>query len=388
MEEVVIVEAVRTPVGRFRGALADVRADHLAAATIDAALARIGLSGDRVDEVILGCVTQIGEQSGGIARTAVLSSSLPESVPGLTVDRKCGSGEAAVHLGAGLIATGACQVVLAGGAENMTRVPMGSNRALHGEVYGARLLERFEMIAQGEAAERIADIWGFSRDQLDDFAFESHARAIAADVAGAFVQEIAPLPVSRWQEPGAADRPDLLRDETIRADTTRERLGTLKTPFREAGRLSAGNSSQISDGAALLVLMSGARARELGLRPRARIVATATVGSDPTLMLTGPIPATARVLANAGLSIDDIDLFEVNEAFASVPMAWMAETGVGRDRLNVQGGAIALGHPLGASGARIMVSLLHALEQRGLRHGLQTVCCATGMATATIIERL
>lgn len=388
MTGVVIVEAVRTPIGRFRGALAGVRADHLAAATIAAALRRTGLDPAAIDDLILGCVTQIGEQSGGIARTAVLSGTLPETVPGLTIDRKCGSGEAAVHVGAGLIASGACGIVLAGGAENMTRVPMGSNRALQGEVYSPALLERFEIVSQGEAAERIADKWGFDRTALDDFAFESHARAIAAADAGAFDREIEPLDVGAWQEPGGEPGALLAADETIRRDTTRERLGMLKTPFREDGRLSAGNSSQISDGAAILMLMSPEKARALGLRPRARIIATTTVGSDPTLMLTGPIAATARVLDKAGLALSDIDLFEVNEAFASVPMAWMAETGIGRDRLNVNGGAIALGHPLGASGARIMTTLLHALEDRGARHGLQSVCCATGMATAMIIERL
>lgn len=388
MTEVVIVEAVRTPIGRFRGALSGVRADHLAAAAIRAALRRTGLPPQHVDEVILGCVTQIGEQSGGIARTAILSGGLPETIPGLTIDRKCGSGEAAVHVGAGLIASGACDIVFAGGAENMTRVPMGSNRALHGEVYGAKLMDRFETVAQGEAAERIADIWGFDRDALNDFAYESHRRAIAADDAGHFAREIEPLTIADWQEPGPASDAVLSTDETIRRDTTRERLDTLKTPFRENGRLTAGNSSQISDGAAIVVLMSAEQAKALGLRPRARVVMTATVGSDPTLMLTGPIAATARALDRAGLKASDIDLFEVNEAFASVPMAWMRETEVGHDRLNVNGGAIALGHPLGASGARILTTLLHELERRNLRYGLQSVCCATGMATATIIERI
>jgi acetyl-CoA acyltransferase len=288
-----------------------------------------------------------------------------------------------------LITAGAYDVVVAGGAENMSRVPMGGNRDVHGEAYGWKLKERFELVSQGEAAERISDKWGFDRDQLDDYAIESHKRAAAAADQGYFDREITPVPTSEWCERDATPPGDVSADETIRRDTSRERLSTLKTSFRpEGGRVTAGNASQISDGAAALLLMSETRAKALGLKPRARIVAMTTVGSNPTLMLTGPIPATFKVLEHAGLTLDDIDLFEVNEAFAPVPMAWMHETGVGHDRLNVNGGAIALGHPLGASGARIMTTLLNELERRGARYGLQAICCAGGMATSTIIERL
>jgi acetyl-CoA acyltransferase len=388
MSGVVIIDAARTPVGRFRGALSGVRADHLGAVVLNALMQRNSLSPDVVDDVVFGCVTQVGEQSANIARTALLSAGWPETIPGLTIDRKCGSAEAAVHVAAGLIASGAADVVVAGGAESMSRVPMGGNRDVHGEAFGWVLRDRFETTSQGEAAERITDKWGFSRDQLDDFAMESHRRAAAAADQGFFEREIVPVDTSQWAERGAADPKTLSTDETIRRDTSRERLSCLKTSFRPDGRVTAGNASQISDGAATLLLMSEEKAKALGLKPRARIVAMTTVGSDPTLMLTGPITATAKVLQRAGLAPGAIDLFEVNEAFAPVPMAWMHETGVGHDRLNVNGGAIALGHPLGASGARIMTTLLHELERRDARYGLQAICCAGGMATSTIIERL
>jgi acetyl-CoA acyltransferase len=389
MTGVVIIEAARTPVGRFRGALSTVRADHLGAVVLNELLKRSGVAADAVDDVVFGCVTQVGEQSANIARTALLSAGWPQTIPGLTIDRKCGSAEAAIQVATGLIAAGACDVAVAGGAESMSRVPMGGNRDVHGEAFGWKLQERFETVSQGEAAERVTDKWGFTRDQLDDYAMESHRRAGAAADAGFFDREIVAVPVSEWCERGATPSADVAADETIRRDTSRERLGTLKTSFRpEGGRVTAGNASQISDGAAALLLMSEAKARALGLKPRARIIAMTTVGSDPTLMLTGPIPATRRVLERAGLSLADIDLFEVNEAFAPVPMAWMHDIGVSHDRLNVNGGAIALGHPLGASGARIMTTLLHEMERRGARYGLQAICCAGGMATATIIERL
>jgi acetyl-CoA acyltransferase len=281
------------------------------------------------------------------------------------------------------------EIVVAGGVENMSRVPMGGNRDVHGKPFGWKLLEAHEQIPQGEAAERVADRWGFTRDDLDDYAFASHQRAAAAADEGRFDREIVPVRVREWSETRSGDDVVVSRDETIRRDTTREKLGTLKTSFRaEGGRVTAGNSSQISDGAAALLLMSADAARARGLRPRARIRSVAVTGSDPTLMLTGPVAATRRVLARAGLAIGDIDLFEVNEAFASVPLMWMRETGVAHERLNVNGGAIALGHPLGASGARIMTTLLHELERRDARFGLQSVCCAGGLATATILERL
>ncbi|WP_296261288.1 MULTISPECIES: thiolase family protein [unclassified Pseudomonas] len=390
MKEVVIIDALRTPVGRFRGSLAGVRADHLGSLLINALVERNDLSPGTVDDVIFGCVTQIGEQSANIARTALLGAGWPESVPGLTLDRKCGSGEAAVHVGAGFIAAGMADIIVAGGAENMSRVPMGSNRDLHGEAFGWMASERYELTSQGEAAERIAERWNLSRDDLDDYAITSHQRAAQASDAGYFDSQLLPVPVHALREKNVTQEvADLLSDETIRRDTSREKLSTLKTSFRpDNGKVTAGNSSQISDGAAALLLMDADAARRQGLRPRARIVAFTTVGADPTLMLTGPIAATAKVLKKAGLHINDIDLFEVNEAFAPVPLAWMQETGVAHDRLNVNGGAIALGHPLGASGARLMTTLLHELERRGARYGLQAICCAGGMGTATIIERL
>jgi acetyl-CoA acyltransferase len=389
MSHVVIVGAVRTPMGKFRGSLAGVRADHLGAHVLDELVRRAGVPADSVDDVVFGCVTQIGEQSANIARTSLLGAGWPVGIPGLTIDRKCGSGEAAVHVAAGLIASGAAGIVVAGGAENMSRVPMGSNRDLHGEAFGWMAADRYELTSQGEAAERIVDKWGFQRAELDAFAAESHRRAAAAAAAGWFQGEIAPVPVAALREKAIeGEVPVFAADETIRPGTAVEKLSTLKVSFRPDGRLTAGNSSQISDGAAALLLMSEAAATRFGVRPRARVRAVATVGSDPTLMLTGPIEATRRVLAKAGLGIGDIDLFEINEAFAPVPLMWMKELGVTHERLNVNGGAIALGHPLGASGARIMTSMLHELERRGARYGLQAICCAGGMGTATIIERL
>jgi acetyl-CoA acyltransferase len=390
MSNIFIIDAVRTPVGKFRGSLAGVRADHLGALVLAESIARAGVPVDEVDDVVLGCVTQIGEQSANIARTSLLGAGWPVSLPGLTVDRKCGSGEVAVHIAAGFIASGAADVVLAGGAESMSRVPMGSNRDLHGEAFGWMAAKRHELTGQGEAAERLVDQWSLTREQLDAFAVESHRRAAAAAQAGWFQCEIVPVPVAALREKNLEGEVAVFTaDETIRPGTLAEKLATLKTSFRpESGRITAGNASQISDGAAVLLLMSSDAVKRLRVKPRARIRAMTTVGSDPTLMLTGPIAATRKVLAKAGLTLDDIDLFEVNEAFASVPLVWMKEMGVSHERLNVNGGAIALGHPLGASGARIMTSMLHELERRGARYGLQAICCAGGMATATVIERL
>ena len=392
MKDVVIVEAVRTPIGRFRGSLAGVRADHLGSIVIAELIKRTGIDVAHVDDVIFGCVTQVGEQCGNIARTALLGAGWPITIPGLTLDRKCGSGEVAVHMAFGAISCGAADVVVAGGAENMSRVPMGGNRDVHGEVFGWMVNERYDLVTQGEAAERIVDQWKLTRLDLDKFAMESHRRAAAADQAGWFDKEIVAVPVAELRElfSEGADVPPLFsRDETIRPDTRLEKLATLKTSFRpETGRVTAGNASQIADGAAALLVMSADKARSLELKARARIVAVATVGSDPSLMLTGPIAATHKVLEKAGLTLADIDLFEVNEAFAPVPLIWMRELGMSHDRLNVNGGAIALGHPLGASGARIMTGMLHELERRKARFGLQTICCAGGMGTATIIERL
>jgi acetyl-CoA acyltransferase len=388
MSSVVIVAAARTPIGRFRGSLADVRADHLGAHLIKELVGRAGLSSAEVDDVIFGCVTQVGEQSANIARTSILGAGWPVSIPGMTIDRKCGSAEAAVHVAVGAIAAGAADVVIAGGAENMSRVPMGGNRDVHGEPFGWLAAQRFELVSQGEAAERIIDNWGLSRQDLDDYAVESHRRAAAAADSGFFRNEIVPIPVESLSENRENTAPVFAEDETIRRDASMEKLAKLKTSFRPEGRITAGNASQISDGAAALLLMSESAAQRLDVKPRARIRALATVGSDPTLMLTGPIAATQKVLQRAGLAKEDIDLYEVNEAFACVPLVWMRELGIANDRLNVNGGAIALGHPLGASGARIMTTLLHELERRQARFGLQAICCAGGMATATILERL
>ncbi len=390
MRDVVIVEAARTPVGRFRGGLKGVRADHLGAAVLGELVKRAGITPEQVDDVVFGCVSQVGEQSANIARTALLSAGWPETIPGMTVDRKCGSSEAAVHVAIGSIAAGLADAVIAGGAENMTRVPMGGNRDVHGVPFGWRVNERFALTSQGEAAERLCDLWNLSREALDDYAIESHSRAARASDSGHFDREIVPLALADWRERDDDTSEGVLTsDETIRRDTSREKLAKLKTSFRpDGGRVTAGNASQISDGAAALLLMGADHAKALGVSARARIVAAATVGSDPMLMLTGPIAATRKVLERAGLSLNDIDLFEINEAFAPVPMVWMQEFGVGHDRLNVNGGAIALGHPLGGSGARIMTTLLHEMERRQVRYGLQAICCAGGLGTATIIERL
>jgi acetyl-CoA acyltransferase len=388
MNSVVIVAAARTPVGRFRGSLADVRADHLGAHLIQELIGRAGLTAAQVDDVIFGCVTQVGEQSANIARTSILGAGWPVTIPGMTIDRKCGSAEAAVHVAVGAIAAGAADVVIAGGAENMSRVPMGGNRDVHGQPFGWLAAQRFDLVSQGEAAERIVDTWSLSRQELDDFAVESHRRAAAAADSGLFRDEIVPIPVSSLSENRDSTAPVFAADETIRRDTSNEKLAKLKTSFRPEGRITAGNASQISDGAAALLLMSERAAQHLRIKPRARIRALTTVGSDPTLMLTGPIAATQKVLQRAGINKEEIDLYEVNEAFACVPLIWMRELGIDNDRLNVNGGAIALGHPLGASGARIMTTLLHELERRHARFGLQAICCAGGMATATIIERL
>ena len=389
MRDVVLVEAVRTPIGRFRGALSTVRADHLGAIVLHALVERSKLDPAAVDDVVFGCVTQVGEQSANVARTALLTAGWPAAVPGMTIDRKCGSSEAAIHTAIGEITSGMFDIVVAGGVETMSRVPMGGNRDVHGAAFGQKLTDRFEQVSQGEAAERVADRWQFDRAALDAFAVSSQLRAAQAQEAGYFDREIVPVDVRQWSEPGsAATTPVLVRDETIRPGTTTEKLAGLKPSFRENGRITAGNASQICDGAAAVLLMAAEVAEARGIKPRARIRAMTTVGSDPTLMLSGPIPATRRVLERSGLALDDIDLFEVNEAFASVPLMWMRELGVGSDRVNVNGGAIALGHPLGASGARLMTTMLHELERRGGRYGLQAMCCAGGLGTATLIERI
>lgn len=382
MREVVIVEGVRTPVGRKNGALKDIRPDDLAAATLKELVNRAGIDPVVIDDVILGCVTQSGEQAGDIARVAALIAGFPISVPGTTIDRQCGSSQQAVHFAAQAILSGDMDVVVAGGVESMSRVPIGSN--YQGAPFSDRLKEQHEMIHQGISAERIAENYGLTRDQLDQYSFESHQKALKAQEEGYFSKEIFPIDVMLPDGQTAL----ITEDTGPRKETSLEVLSKLKPAFKEDGMIHAGNASQISDGAAALLLMSREKAEELGLKPTFRVHTRVVVGSDPTLMLTGPIPATEKVLKKAGLSIDDIDVFEVNEAFASVPLAWLKETGADPNKLNPNGGAIALGHPLGGSGARIMVSMMHELERSGGRYGLQTMCEGHGMANATIIERL
>lgn len=382
MREAVIVEAVRTPVGKRNGALSGMRADELAAAALQEVVRRAGIASDIVEDVIMGCVTQIGEQSVDIGRVAALIAGYPIHVPGTTIDRQCGSSQQAVHFAAQAIASGDMDVVVAAGIENMSRVPMLSSR--QGVEYSEKLTSRYEMIHQGLSAERIAEQWGFSRQQMEEFALHSHQKAVAAQQQGRFEREIMPLSVTLFD----GTEKVVQTDEGPRAETSLEKLASLKPSFVENGRIHAGVASQISDGAAAVLLMSRQKAEELGLKPRFRVITRVVVGSDPTLMLTGPIPATALALKKAGLGIGDIDVFEVNEAFACVPMAWLKETGADPAKLNPNGGAIALGHPLGASGARLMATLVHELERTGGRYGLQTMCEGHGMANATIIERL
>ncbi|RFA34937.1 acetyl-CoA acetyltransferase [Virgibacillus dokdonensis] len=382
MREAVIIEAVRTPVGRRKGSLSAKRAEDLAAKPLQALIERVGIDPGLVEDVIYGCVSQVGEQAFDIARQAALIADFPVEVPGTTIDRQCGSSQQAVHFASQAIMSGDMDVVIAGGVENMTRVPMGSN--MQGVTINENLTSKYEIINQGLSAERIADKWGFSRQQLDEFSLISHEKAIAAMKSGYFDKEIMPLEVNL---PDGSS--DLLRyDEGPREQTSLDKLSELKAAFQEGGKITAGNSSQISDGAAALLLMSRDKANELGLKPKFRVLARTVIGSDPTLMLTGPIPATEKVLRIARLSISDIDVFEVNEAFASVALAWLHETGADPKRLNPNGGAIALGHPLGASGARLMTTMIHELERTGGRYGLQTMCEGHGMANATIIERL
>ncbi|MBS4192984.1 thiolase family protein [Bacillus sp. FJAT-49705] len=382
MREAVIIEGVRTPVGRRNGLLKDYRADDLAAYILRVIVNRVGIDPVIVDDVILGCVSQIGEQSGDIARVAALIAGFPIEVPGTTIDRQCGSSQQAVHFAAQAILSGDMDVVIAGGVENMSRVPIGSS--YQGVPFSEKLMSQHEIIHQGLSAERIAEKYGFTRKELDQYSFESHEKALKAQAEGYFSKEIALIEFTLPD----GEKITVSEDSGPRIGSTVEALAGLKTVFKEDGVIHAGNSSQISDGAAAILIMSHDKAKELGLKPRFRIIARTVVGSDPTLMLTGPIPATEKVLKKAGLSIEDIDIFEVNEAFAPVPLAWLKETGADPAKLNPNGGAIALGHPLGASGARLMVTMMHELERTGGRYGLQTMCEGHGMANATIIERL
>lgn len=382
MSEAYIVEALRSPVGRRGGGLSAVHPNDLGAHVLAAVVARSGIDPAAVDDVIFGCVDQIGAQSANIARNAWLTAGLPDSVPGTTVDRQCGSAQQAIHFAAQAVMSGTQDLVIAGGVEVMSSVPIASpavigDREGMGFPYGGEGWEkRFggQEISQFRGAELIAEKWGTSRVEMEEFALRSHQCALAAGEAGHFKDEIVPFD-------------GLDADEGPRADTTLEKMATL-APLRPGGRLTAAVSSQISDGAAALLVASESAVRAHGLTPLARIHTMAVVGSDPVLMLTGPIPATAAVLARSGLRLDDIDLFEVNEAFASVTLAWLRETGAPVDRTNVLGGAIALGHPLGATGARLMTTLVHHLRRTGGRYGSQTMCEGGGMANATVVERL
>ena len=378
--EVVIVEAIRTPVGRRNGALREVHPVMLAAHALREVTRRAGVEPGQVEDVVWGCVSQVGEQGFNIGRNAVLAAGFPVEAPATTVDRQCGSGQQAIHFAANLIQSGVCDMTIAGGVESMSRLPIGSSISVGGDPFPPSLLEVYPITHQGLSAEMIAEQWGITREEMDALSLRSHQRAAAAQDAGAFDREIAPVAL--------ADGSTFARDEGVRRDTTLERLAALQPAFKAGGKVTAGSSSQISDGAAALLLTTPERAAALGLRPRARIVAQRVVGVDPVTMLTGPIPATRQILERAGLTVDDIDLFEINEAFAPVVLAWEKELRADMERVNVNGGAIALGHPLGASGARLMVTLLHELERRGARYGLQAMCCGGGLGTATIIERL
>lgn len=382
MREVVIVSGCRTAVGRRNGTLAQVRSDELAAAVLSEVTSRANLSKDLIEDVILGCVTQVKEQGGNIARTAALMAGFPIHVPGVTIDRQCGSSQQAVHFASQAIASGDMEVVIAGGVESMSRAPMFTNI---GETKpSSSLTANYDIVNQGISAEKIADHWNFTREQLDSFSLQSHENALIAMDSGYFNKEILPVEV-------AGSNGDINKfkiDEGPRADTTREALAKLKPVFKDNGKITAGNASQMSDGASAVLLMSADKAKELGVRAKARIIARTVVGSDPTFMLTGPIAATDKVLKRARLTIKDMDRYEVNEAFASVPLAWLEETGADPGKLNVNGGAIALGHPLGATGTKLLVSLMHELERVEGRYGLLAVCEGMGMANATIIERL
>jgi len=380
MREVVIVEAVRTPIGRRNGALKDVHPVVLAAMALRELMQRAKIDPALVEDVVMGCVSQVGDQAVNIARNAVLQAGFPIEVPATTVDRQCGSGQQAIHFAANLIAAGVCDITIGAGIESMSRLPIGSSTATGGHPFPPSLLEMYPLTHQGISAEMIAAKWEIPREELDAYSLHSHQLAAAATDNGYFDREIMSVAL--------ADGSSFTRDEGIRRDTTLEKLAALQPSFKPDGVITAGNSSQISDGAAAVLLMTQEKASELGLRPRARIVAQKVVGVDPVMMLTGPVPATRQVLAKAGLTLGDIDLFEVNEAFAPVVLTWKRELDPDMERVNVNGGAIALGHPLGCSGTRLMTTLLHELERRGARYGLQTMCCGGGLGTATIIERL
>jgi acetyl-CoA acyltransferase len=378
MREAVIVEAVRTPVGKRNGGLSAVHPVDLSALVLAELVRRSGLDPELIDDVIWGCVTQLGDQSSNLARFAALAAGWPETIPGTTVNRACGSSQQALDFAAHAVMCGAMDIVVAGGVESMSRVGLGAARQV-GQPYGPKVLARYDGFAfdQGISAELIAEKWGFSRSELDAYATRSHALAAAAIDTGAFDAQLVPVPV---------DGRAIAMDEGVRRGTSVERLAALKPAFRHDGVIHAGNASQISDGAAALLVMSAGRARSLGLVPIVRYRSGAVVGADPVLMLTGPIAATGKLLAAAGVALPEIGVYEVNEAFAPVPLAWVAETGADLDRLNPLGGAIALGHPLGASGAILMTRMVHHMRDQGIRYGLQTMCEGGGTANATLVE--
>ena len=385
--EAVIVGAVRTAIGRRNGRLKDWHPVDLIAEVLSALVQRTGVDAGLVEDVIIGCVSQVGEQSLNVGRNAALAAGFPETVPGTTVDRQCGSSQQAIHFAAQGVISGAYDVAIAGGVEAMTRVSMGSSyQQGPGAPFGSRMLQRYDngLVHQGISADLVAQKWELSRDDLDEFSLESHRRAARATAEGRFRSQIVPVEVKN--EDGTTSIFD--QDEGIRADTSIEKLASLKPAFKPDGLITAGNSSQISDGAAAVLIMERETAERLGLKPRARFVSFSLAGDNPILMLTAPIPATYKVLKKAGLTIDQMDLVEINEAFASVPLAWQRETGANLERVNVNGGAVAIGHPLGASGARLTTVLLHELERTGGRYGLQTICEGGGMANAMIIERI
>jgi acetyl-CoA acyltransferase len=397
MPTAVIVDTVRTAGGRRNGKLSGWHPVDLAADTLNALVERNQIDPAVVEDVILGCVMQAGAQSVNIARNAVLAAGWPEAVPGTTVDRQCGSGQQAAHFAAQAVIAGAHDVVVAGGVEVMSQVPMGASvgDGRFGLPFGPRVNQRYQdvggLVPQGISAELIADKWGLSREDLDAFGAESQRRAARARDEGRFDTEIVPVrSIHRDKETGNITESDELvtADEGIRPDTTVETLANLKPAFKPDGKVTAGNSSQITDGASAALIMSETKAVELGLTPRARFHSFALAGDDPVFMLTAPIPATQKVLERGGLTLDDIDLVEINEAFASVVLAWQRETGADMSKVNVNGGAIALGHPLGCSGTKLLATLVNELERTGGRYGLETMCEGGGMANATIIERL
>jgi acetyl-CoA acyltransferase len=385
MREAVIVEAVRTPIGRRNGKLKDIHPVVLGSLILKEVVRRAGIEPQQVEDVVFGCVSQAGEQSLNVGRNAWLTAGFPVTTPATTVDRQCGSSQQAIHFAANLIQAGICDVTIAGGVESMSRVPMGSNASQPGHPFPPELMELYDLVPQGISAELIARKYKVSRKEMDEFGVESHHRAHEATDKGYFRSQIMPVEVP-VEGNGHVDLFE--KDEGIRANASYEAAAALQPAFNPEHSITAANSSQISDGAAAVLLMSLEKAKQLGVKPRARIRAQAVVGTDPVLMLEGPIPGTAAVLKKAGLELSSIDLFEVNEAFASVVLAWQKETGADLNKTNVNGGAIAVGHPLGASGAILMTRLLHELERRDARYGLETMCCGGGLGTATIIDRV